>query len=154
MILDFHEDSHFIVVVILADQCASSSFGVETACSPNSVEVFCFTRFVESILVFLIWHVKVDDHVHATDVNTSGQQVCRNEEVDVSKSELSHDLVSLNWGHTSHDLVAGVALICEVAIDVVDVNFCVHEDDDLCRVYGLDQLAEESELGIEAFRIT
>jgi len=76
---------HNVVIFLAWNERDGKTLGSESSCSTNSVE----------ILVWLMWHVKINDDVDFFNINTSCEQVCCNQNSKFDLFELIINGISL-----------------------------------------------------------
>lgn len=122
------------------------AIGAEAASAPDSVEEILVVSLKLPFLVLLRRHIVVDHELGLWDVDTTRDYVCRDQDVDLARAELLHDLVALVIPHLAEENVALMTVLLQAAVDILGVVLRVHENEGLRSLASREDLLEEVKL--------
>lgn len=154
MIFNVVQNDHLVVILFNSNQSKRDSFSVESSSSSDSVDIVLIIRLEISFLVLPVRHIEVNHAVQLMNIDTSGQKVGSDQEVDRLVSEIFHGLVSFSIVHLSQQLADCIALISQILKNNIDINSRVDKNDNLGRVELLVNLFHHSQLRVESFGFT
>jgi len=129
VINDIIQELFVLISVINAQRKSLSS---KSTNSTNSMEV-SGTVGLHLSFHLVSWNIVIDDKFSFWDINTSGDQVCSYQYIDLLFSELLHGLISFFFCHfREHDVRFETSFI-QLCVDCFREIFRVDEDVSLCH---------------------
>lgn len=120
----------FVLIFIIKTK--SNTWSSKSTSSSNSMEIGC-TVSLHLILNLMLWNIEINYKLSFRDINTSRDQICANQNMDLLLSEFFHSLISfIFWHFREHDLGCKTVLH-QFFVKWFSIVFSVYEDKALSR---------------------